>query len=386
MTKNQIPQEIQSRRRQAEQRIEWRRQAFARRNQSAAWLIEEAARQAEITHSFTKPCRIARCSWPLGKTVIQLIDGRASVANLEHCCSPWSCPVCSTVIRAERANTLRQAVVTWLDSYHSLLFLTLTRPHMKSERLDTGIDIVQGTWSDIIASQRWRTIKQEYGIAHWQRATEITWSAAHGWHVHIHALLFIEEAEASDLPSLTRDLSGIWSETITRHGSRAPSKRHGIDLKPVRSTPDKIPDYLFKPPDNIANEIIRMDAKQGRGRSYAPFQLLDQSTHDQIGLTQAKSLWLEYAHATHGQRSTTSSRQLYTHLVDTTELTDEQIINDVCRGMPVLELTASTYRKIKRMPDILATILDKVETGELSLAEAIIKSVSKNVQNVTRPS
>ena len=156
-------------------RQDWRQKQWNRRNRNAAWLIEEARQQAKNTGTaFIKPMRPARCGWPIGRPTIQLVNGKASIRNLEHCASPWCCPICATIIRAKRAKDLQKAIQMWMEQSHGLAFITLTRPHTKTERLDTGMDTVMGAWSSLIASQRWRTVKASLGIEHWCRSTEVT--------------------------------------------------------------------------------------------------------------------------------------------------------------------------------------------------------------------
>ena len=330
-------------------------------------------RTAGATQSFVKPLRPARCGWPIGRTSVQLVDGKASVRNLEHCASPWACPVCSTIIRAQRANDLQHAADSWIEQGHGLLFATLTRPHTKTEPLTVGMDIVDHAWSDMAASQRWRTIKTRHGIRHWVRSIEITYNPRSGWHVHVHALMFADRM-SPDARGLQRELLELWNTTIQRHGSRPASKRHGVIVLPVQATPGKVGRYMSKSPDRIGSEITRMDNKTGRGTSLAPFQLLDPDTIARLGDDVARRLWLEYVTTTRGQRSITWSRRLRAELVGGSEQTDRQIIDNTLQGVPILEIPNQTYRKLKREPSVLGFILSRIETGEVPLAETIIAS------------
>lgn len=359
-----------------DERRTWRQTQWARRNRSAAWLIEDAMHTAGTTQSFVKPLRPARCGWPIGRTSVQLIDGKASVRNLEHCASPWACPVCSTIIRAQRASDLQHAADQWAAQGHGLAFATLTRPHTKTEPLTVGMDIVDHAWSDMAASQRWRAIKTRFGIRHWARSIEITYNPTSGWHAHVHALLFTDQP-APDARGLQRELLELWDTTIQRHGSRPASKRHGVVVLPVRATPGKVGRYISKSPDRIGSELTRMDTKTGRGTSLAPFQLLDPDTGERLGGDTARRLWLEYVTTTRGQRSITWSRRLRAELVGAPEQTDRQIIDNTIRGMEILEIPNQTYRKLKREPSVLGFILSRIETGEVPLAETIIA----NTQN-----
>lgn len=356
-----------------EQRRAWRRRQWERRNRSAHWLLQEAVEAAGTTGTPVRPDRIARCGTPLGRPVIQLIDGRASITGLEHCASPWACPICAPVIRARRAQDLQQAADHWADAGHGLLFATLTRPHTRTEPLDENMDTVTRAWARLTASQRWRAIRRAHRIRHWARTLETTWTPTAGWHTHIHLLLYTDTPHP-DPDRLHTDLHHLWDTLATTNGTRHVSKRHGVLILPVTHTPHAIGAYMSKPPDHIGDELTRMDAKQGRRDSLAPFQLLDTDTLPDPG--QARRLWLAYVHATRGQHSITWSRRLRGDLLDHPDQpTDRQIIDTTRTGTPVLPLTPATYRKLKQTPDLLSHILTLTETGETPLAQQLTNTI-----------
>lgn len=356
-----------------DERRAWRERQWARRNRSAAWLIEHSIREAEETHAFVKPPRPARCGWPIGKATIQLLDGKASIRNLEHCASPWACPICATIIRTQRAKDLQQAANTWASQGHGLLFATLTRPHMRTEPLETGMDVVGRAWMGITKSTKWRTIRRNHGITHWVKTTEITRNPTSGWHVHIHLLLFTASPKP-DPKALQKDLYDIWDAAVQHQGGRPVSKKHGVLVLPVQTTPGKVGRYIAKPPDRIGPELMRMDNKTGRVHSLAPFQLLDTDTISRLGENTARDLWLEYVNATRGQNSVTWSRRLRAELIGSTDQTDQQIIDDTIRGIPVLDMPSDVYRQLKKEPTVMSFILSRIETGETPIAEDIINA------------
>lgn len=366
---------------QLDDRRAWRQRQWERRNRSAAWLIEQARREAASTGSvFVRPPRPARCGWPLGRPIVQLIDGKASITGLEHCASPWACPVCAAIIRGRRAHDLQHAADTWADAGHGLLFATLTRPHGKRERLETGMDTVTGSWADIMKSQRLRTLRTQYGIVHWARAMEITWSPRSGWHVHLHALLFTDRPAAGKTArALQADLLDLWNQQLVRHGSRPAGKRHGVRVLPVSDTPGRVGAYMSKAPESIGSEITRMDNKTGRKEgAIGPFQLLDQPVIDRLGAQAARRLWLEYVRATRGQKSITWSRRLRVDLLGTPEQTDRQIIDRTIGGTRVIDLPPNIYRRIKREPNLMSHIMRCIETGEVPLAIDVMSSVTEH--------
>ena len=123
-------------RRGSERLRRWRQQQYARRCRSQAWLMDRVGhgRQLTIGQLGALP-RPARCGWLLTGVGIRLHEGRAFLHGAQHCASPWACPLCTPVIRSQRAQDLRHAVRWWHDTppEHGLIILTLTIPHTKSE-------------------------------------------------------------------------------------------------------------------------------------------------------------------------------------------------------------------------------------------------------------
>lgn len=368
--------------RRLEERRDWRERQWSRRSRSSRWLIQDTLAAASAAETrFVKPPRIARCGWPIGGLPsIRLTGHTASFSGIEHCASPWACPICSTIIRSARARDLQTAADKWTDRGHGLVFITLTRPHAKSESLDTGMSVVTGSWTTLSASQQWRSIKTSFAIIHWARSLEITWNPRHGWHVHLHLLVFTDP-QRTDCKRLQHMLLDLWNDILTRKGSRVAGKRHGIMVLPVATTPGSVGRYLSKTPDHVGSEIVRMDTKTGRDKSISPFQFLDQHTVDQLGELQARYLWTEYVWATHGHRSITWSRRLRAELVGAEDKSDRQIINDTMEGDTILDMPAATYRNLRRQPNLLAFILSRVETGEAPLASALVRLAGRDTRS-----
>lgn len=356
-------------RKQNEQLAEWRSQQWTRRNQSSTWLISRA-RELDPHARFVRPPRPARCGWPLGRTTIRLHDGTAHIHGLEHCASPWACPICTPMIRTERGRDLRDAIRAWIGQGHGLILLTLTRPHTTDESLTHSLNTINTAWGKITGSHAWRALRQQDMFTHWVRSTEITWNPDHGWHAHLHVLLFTDDPTPSTT-AIRTTVIGLWNDAMTALGEQRPSRRRGIDVTIIDQHPELIGDYLTKPPDhhNIASEITRGDNKHARKKNgINPFQLLDPSTRARIGEGTCKRLWIEYVESTRGRRSITWSRNLRASLLATREKTDEQIINANVNADDIIFLPPALYRRLKRQPTLLAAVLDKTSTGEIPLA------------------
>ena len=365
---------------ESENRRRWREARFERRRRSSAWLVDRAISESGGTgpgKPFAQPPRPARCGWPLGVTRVRVRGGRAFVSGLEHCASPWCCPVCTPVIRAERAGELRAIMERWTSRPpHSLAFATLTVPHEAGDPLDGLVGLVSRSWSRMRKTRGWDPLRQAGRIAHYARAMEATWGARHGWHVHLHVLLFLETPAD---PSLLQDaMLPLWAGAVgSLDPARGkPSKKRGVLVETVASSPERLAGYMSKPPDHagMASEITRADAKNARAGGLSPFQLLDPPVIASLGPGRARALWLEYVDATYRKRSITWSRRLREEYGTGPERTDEQIIARAMPGEEAIALDPAEYQRLAANPNILSHVLAKTETGEIPLAETLIQA------------
>lgn len=355
-----------------ESRRVWREKTRTRQNRSSAWLVEQARHEAEAEDGeFVRPSSLARCHWPLGRVGVQLVSGKASFKNLEHCHSSWACPFCTPLIRSQHAVELQEAVNKWgQEPDHRLVFITLTCPHRLSDALATSFARVNAAWSGMNGSGAFSKFRRAHGIRHWVRAIEVTWSTTNGWHVHVHALLFLNEP-TPDIKVMREELYRMWWGAVVTRGGRKPSRRRGVDCAMVVESPEQVASYLSKTPnhDHVSDELTRMDNKQGRGaESFGPFELLDDPVSDIIGYGRAKRLWLEYAAATKGGHSLTWSGGIRDALGLGREKTDRQIIEDANSGNLVFNLDPKAYRRLAKNPNVLSQVQKHIETGEIPLA------------------
>ncbi len=365
----------------------WREEQYARRARSQAWLLgRESGGSGRLKswqlRSLPRP---ARCGWPLTDTSIRLYDGKAYIGGTERCASPWACPICTPIIRTRRARDLRTAIERWRETDgYNLWFLTLTVPHGKRNPLNETLSLVSGAWSSMRGSQAWRRYARDNGIVHYVRSAEITWSPKHGWHPHLHVLLFVITARQPDRKSIVR----MWESSLHAldPNRKSPSKRHGVLLEQADTA--GLADYLTKTPDahrrrDIASEIVRGDRKNSRNDDgINPFQLLDDDVMQKLGMDTTKRLWCEYVDAVYRRRSITWSRNLRHDMgIDGVEPTDEQIIRQSMRGVPVLPLTVEQYRMLRTSPSIYAFSLQCIENGEVPIAVQVIEECTAPARN-----
>ena len=380
-----------------------RQSRYIRRSQSSKWLIANAVDSSTVEElgdglfvdtasgellesAWVRPPRPARCGWRIGENVAVHSDGSlAHFSGTERCGSIWACPVCSAVIRAERAREITQAV----DAHHaaggSILFVTLTIRHDYTDSLKQSMDAVLGSWRKLLQGSAWAGSKTRYGmrdryrVSGYIRSTEVTHGSS-GWHPHLHCLVFcddhLSDVEASAFGS---ELHARWARFVERATGKSPTRRHGTDVQRVDADGQVLGNYLAKVQDegksgekkwDASAELARADVKRGRKDNLVPFELLDADLA--LPLPQRRRLWIEYYEGTKGRRAITWSRGLKDRYgVD--DKTDEEVIDET-ESAPVRWLAdGQTYDRVRRDdPLLLAVALEGAEKSNWQLVESIL--------------
>lgn len=253
------------------------------------------------------------------------VDGRmvASLHGLMTCGSVWACPRCSAVIANTRAVEIGAAVRECYRRGGRAYLLTLTMRHSRRDGLADLWDSLSKGWRSVFGTRHWtgqkeRTVQRKRGlvllpeimgdaerfdIAGITRVVEATYGkpelGGHGWHLHIHALVFsatslssglIEDIERTlgckvDRDWLSRNAFAAriyqrWSQGLVKAGCRMP----GTVAVDVREIDDEgaeyVGRYLSKATYDAATRIgLEMGAgvstKDARAeRNQTPFELL----------------------------------------------------------------------------------------------------------------
>lgn len=274
------------------------------------WELQAAARRL-LPAERVSSCFRARRKGQVGVSVFRRADSSTYFGGLVVCGAPWVCPVCAAKISERRRGELLQAVSEWKALGGHLAFVTLTVPHsahsVAFDLLDTLLDLNRrmNSGRDRLSA----TVPSYVGQV---RALEVT-RGDHGWHPHLHALLFLNDAP--DLEALHRQLWASWRGLVVGSGLGTP-----------REAAFKVQDgseaakYASK--WGIPEEMTKGHFKTARSASgRTPFALLgDYLAGDQ----QAGALFREFAAAFKGRRQLRWSPGLRKLLGIGEERTDEQ--------------------------------------------------------------
>lgn len=294
--------------------------------------------------------------------------GFAHFSGLERCGSIWACPVCSAVIRAERAREIGAALEAAHVGGLGVLFTTFTLRHRQADALRFSLDVVLKAFTRMVRGRPWRRLCERIGYVGFIRATEVTYGG-NGWHPHLHLAIVTSAPLSDDLcASFEAEVSTLWRSAVEALGGRLPSRQHGVKVLAADGAVDGISDYVSKAQEHVgkqrrsvALELARGDLKTGRAGSVMPFELLDDDTRS----PQIMALWCEYVEGSKGRRAFSWSKHLRDRLLPgAEELEDDQILDRAERG-ELLGLIdgASWDRSYRDSPEQLHATLCEAEGG-----------------------
>lgn len=272
--------------------------------------------------------------------------GSASYGGLSVCGSVWVCPVCAARIGARRADEIVRGVAGWVERGGQVSMLTLTLRHNAEQQLAPLNKVLNEGYRLMRQGRIWVTFAQRYGLAGSITAREYT-HGANGWHPHLHVLLFWDGGpSAGDLVQVEQFLAARWRDALARLGGDA-DLEHGTDLRPAEKSAGKYVSKLVAG-WSAGAELAGGQAKQGRGGSRTPAQLLDSAggTDGRPADGRATALFVEYAFATKGRNWITWSRGLrkLCGLVEEVK-SDEEIAAEQEEGAtPILVLTRPQWK------------------------------------------
>ncbi len=278
--------------------------------------------------------------------------GVARWQGLHLCGSPWSCPWCAPRISDERRAELVAALGRWRDvdkatgeAKRGVALVTLTAPHTLHDSL---VDLRR----QLLAALRWtashrrvKAMRMCLDIEGTIRATELTWGAESGWHLHFHSLwLSNRPVTSEDAAQLRQELHAVWAEACTRQGLGRPSWEHGVDVTLGSHVTEYVSkfgsvDELSAAPTSAnqwgAAEEITLGAlkvTRGKGRANPWGLLLAAGEGDEL----AARLWTEYACAMKGAAQLVWSKGLKAKLGVHDKTDEELAMRTEAEGKPVV--------------------------------------------------
>ncbi len=308
-------------------------------------------------------------------------EGRvAGFSGIATCGSVWACPVCSAKIAARRQQEIEAAIAAWVVLGGKVALLTMTMRHRSGQRLKTLWDAYAAAWTASTSGAAWKADQAAYGSPFSRevksgkragqtvldlriptiRVVEVT-TGDNGWHVHVHALLFLPSHITDDsLGKVADGMFGRWSRSLVSRGLDAPTMRHGVDSRLLGEGAEALGDYFTKTVyggRSASFEAARGDLKDAKGGNRTPFGVLrslllarsGEVDPTQLDVDQDEALWAEWERGSKGRRQIAWSPGLRAMLIpEVEELTDEEIAEEAPGGDDVAEIDGPVFRQIVR--------------------------------------
>ncbi len=230
-----------------------------------------------ISRNSTARCRRFR----IAKTVQVFADGdHVTISGVQTCHNAWGCPVCSLAIQIRRAAEIEWALDHWKGDVPDRIgpnqatayMLSLTVRHGINHKLADTVSVVTDAWGDFFAGRAGQELHRRLGINHFVRSLEVTWSPEHGWHPHLHVVIFTNDPLR---PEELEELDGRWHEAVRDtenfRKSFSPNQARGFNVKEIWKNSDG--KYLQK----MFLELTDVGAKEAAEGHLSYWQVAEQA-------------------------------------------------------------------------------------------------------------
>lgn len=324
-----------------------------------------------------RKCRRVVCDHAV---TLNVSGGRAGYAGLTTCGSVWSCPRCSSTIWAKRADELDAAVRRWDELGGQVAMVTLTMRHDRDEQLVDLWDALSSAWAAATGNYRGaRDAIEHAGGAGWARVVEATHGHRHGWHLHVHALVFIDAG--ADADELGRAMFSAWRSRLVKMGKAAPIEdQGGLDVRVMDLTDSasEVARYVakatYESTRHVAAELSPAGKRARRGNR-RPFDVLDDLGADDPSQVDA-GIWAEWEQGSKGRRAIGWKKGTRELLGLGAELADEDLAEDLDEDAPELERIATIckpdWAELCRIPGAPAGLLDLAELAPEGAAQELV--------------
>lgn len=263
--------------------------------------------------------------------------------------------------------------------------VTLTMRHRRGQRLADLWDALSYAWGRVTSGRAWVNDCETFGaviprkIKTGKKAGQIdnsprigfarvveTTHGKKGWHVHVHALLFVKaDVSASGLAALADSMYGRWAVALVERGLTSPVPEHGVDVRVVTDGDGGALGRYFSKnvftADKAGFEIAGGGNKIAHRGNRTPFQILADILA--VGDADDLAIWHEWEEASHNRRQLTWSAGLREFLALADEKTDEEIAEEELGGDVVLMLTAPEYAVIRWNAEQLLHLIETEPLG-----------------------
>lgn len=228
----------------------------------------------------------------------------ARLTGVITCGMVWTCQLCCRRVAESRREELERGMIYHTAQGGHVYLLTLTFPHELTLPLAEARAQFRKALEKLKASKAYRRVRALYGHIGSVRSLELTWSSAHGWHLHSHDLYFARPGLEFDQAAIEQ-LKGAWIAALLKVGLGAQSKvswmwEHALDVRGGQYAAEYVAKFGRDARWGLCSEVTRSHVKVGMRKfsdaegSVTPFQMLAWAAD---GDAEAVRLFREYAAA-----------------------------------------------------------------------------------------
>lgn len=287
----------------------------------------------------------------------------AHYRGLQTCGSVWHCPVCAARISERRRDELARIVAAHVAAGGSVWMTTYTVSHKKADDLADLVEKFLAARRKMRMGRRGIALRESFGVIGTVSVLEVTWSPRHGWHPHVHELVFSSQA----------DMNPIAYEALARVAWKDAAGKMGLSMNAhgfkIDRTFGAVADYIAKfghEPESkavwgVESEVAKGHVKQSRDKDgMTPFGLLAAATD---GLDWASPLWQEFCRVFKGRKQLNYSPGLKA-MYQVAEETDEEIAaqGETQEAVTLVELSPAQWDQVAEAAT-RGNVLELTRTG-----------------------
>lgn len=212
---------------------------------------------------------------------------RAGYLGVGHCCSRWSCPVCSPYRLNRDIIRLTEVIRGKIEKGYKAIMVTLTIPHYSFQpALEVLDNLVNAKHKWDMALKDFKRLRRvQFTTSGSITSTECKHSSVNGFHFHNHVVYFIPAREVKYFFEMEDELRAMWQKIC------APIKQFESTECGLWITKKPLTDarYLAK---EMSKTVSAVNQRTGKAKTRDMFELLDTGDpHD-------FDIFIEYALAT----------------------------------------------------------------------------------------
>ena len=273
--------------------------------------------------------------------------GSAHYRGLQTCGSVWHCPVCAARISERRRDELARIVAAHVAAGGSVWMTTYTVAHKKADDLAALVEKFLAARRKMRMGRRGIALRECFGVIGTVSVLEVTWSPRHGWHPHVHELVFSSQADMN--PDAYEALARVaWKDAAGKMGLKMNAHGFKID-RTFGAVADYIAKFGHEPESKhvwgVESEVAKGHVKQSRDKDgMTPFGLLAAATD---GLDWAAPLWQEFCRVFKGRKQLNYSPGLKA-MYQVADETDEEIASagETQEAVTLVELSPAQWDQV----------------------------------------